>query len=272
MQTAPDRERAAVRTVELAESTEPVPDSLRPWLTELGRIPLVRDLSEPFTHVPHTATTIVLRAEAGGRREALVLGPRTRATYSVAEAPASCVRLRLAPGAAEPMLGVTAGELTDRVVRLADLPGPVRELADDLGELPYDEILAFLEDELPQRLSESATQRAHRVLLGEAAAALAEPTGRPIPALAADLAVSERQLRNLFSAGIGLSPKHFARIGRVRQILAYAGNTPWSRVAADNGYYDQSHLTADFRTLMGVPPGKFFRGRLPAATPCQVTA
>ncbi|WP_221639214.1 AraC family transcriptional regulator [Nocardia bhagyanarayanae] len=272
MQTAPAPARAAVRTVELAESTERTPASLRPWLTELGRIPLVRELSEPFAHIPHTATTIVLRAEAGGRREALVLGPRTRATYSVAKAPASCVRLRLAPGAANPMLGVAASELTDRVVRLADLPGPAGELADALGELPHEEILAFLEDELPQRLSENPTQRAHRGLLTEAAAALAEPSGRSIPAVAADLAVSERQLRNLFSAGIGLSPKHFARIGRVRQILAYAGDTPWSRIAADNGYYDQSHLTADFRTLMGVPPAKFFRGHLPAPTPCQAPA
>ncbi|WP_431957508.1 helix-turn-helix domain-containing protein [Nocardia lijiangensis] len=265
MQTTP------VRTAERLESTEHAPESLRPWLTELGRIPLVRDLSEPFTHIPHTATTIVLRTEESGRREALVLGPRTRATYSAAKTPASCVRLRLAPGAAHPMLGVAASELTDRAVRLADLPGPAAGLAGALAELPHDDILAFLEDELPQRLSEDATQRAHRGLLAKAATALAEPAGRPIPALAADLAVSERQLRNLFSAGIGLSPKHFARIGRVRQILAYTGNTPWARIAADNGYYDQSHLTADFRTLMGVPPGKFFRGHLPAATPCQST-
>ncbi|WP_435592200.1 helix-turn-helix domain-containing protein [Nocardia sp. bgisy118] len=264
MQTTP------VRTAERLESTERAPESLRPWLTELGRIPLVRDLSEPFAHIPHTATTIVLRTEQAGRREALVLGPRTRATYSAAKAPASCVRLRLAPGAAHPMLGVAASELTDRAVRLADLPGPAAELADALADLPHDDVLAFLEDELPQRLSEDATQRAHRDLLAKAAVALAEPAGRPIPALAADLAVSERQLRNLFSSGIGLSPKHFARIDRVRQVLAHAGISPWSRIAADNGYYDQSHLTADFRTLMGVPPGKFFRGHLPAATPCQV--
>lgn len=28
-------------------------------------------------------------------------------------------------------------------------------------------------------------------------------------------------------------------------------------------------MTADFRTLMGVPPTAFFSGRLPRATPCR---
>ncbi|MFC3432819.1 helix-turn-helix domain-containing protein [Nocardia seriolae] len=92
---------------------------------------------------------------------------------------------------------------------------------------------------------------------------------RPITDLAATLAVSERQLRNLFTAGIGVSSQHYARITRIRQVLATAGNTPWSHLAAAGGFYDQSHLTADFRSLMGVPPTAYFRGDIPAPTPCQ---
>lgn len=30
-------------------------------------------------------------------------------------------------------------------------------------------------------------------------------------------------------------------------------------------------MTADFRTLMGVPPTSFFTGKLPAARPCQAS-
>ncbi|GAD84942.1 helix-turn-helix domain-containing protein [Nocardia asteroides] len=107
-------------------------------------------------------------------------------------------------------------------------------------------------------------------MLREAITALSADSAPAIPDLAARLAVSERQLRSVFAGGIGLSPKHFARIDRVRRVLAYAGDTPWSHLAADTGYYDQSHLTADFRALMGVPPAAYLHGRLPAPTSCRV--
>ncbi|WP_330257558.1 helix-turn-helix domain-containing protein [Nocardia sp. NBC_00565] len=254
-------------TTDLIESTVPAPESLRSWITELGCIPRVTDVSTPFTHVPHAGTTIVLPTDMD-RRDALVLGPQTRASYAMAEKPAGCARLRLAPGATYQLLGVSAADLADRVVRLADLPGVAADLVNELAALPTEELLPFLEEVLPQRISEESTQRAHRELLRDAVAAI--PTAPTIQGLAAGLAVSERQLRNLFSTGIGISPKHFARISRVRRVLTNAGNAPWSHLAATNGYFDQSHMTADFRTLMGVAPTSFLRGDLPAATPCQV--
>lgn len=94
-------------------------------------------------------------------------------------------------------------------------------------------------------------------------------TPAPVREVARELAVSERQLRNLFADGVGVSPKHYARIDRLRHVLTHAASAPWAELAAATGYYDQSHMTADFRTLMGVPPGAFFTGRLPRATPCQ---
>jgi AraC-like DNA-binding protein len=42
----------------------------------------------------------------------------------------------------------------------------------------------------------------------------------------------------------------------------------WSHLAEATGYYDQSHLTAEFRAMMGVPPTAFFAGRLPSLQPC----
>ncbi|WP_405159622.1 helix-turn-helix domain-containing protein [Nocardia sp. NBC_01499] len=277
---------APVVTADLVETTVPAPESLRPWFTELGRIPTVRDLAESFAHIPQAATTIVLRTQESGPREALVIGPQTKALYSHPNKPASCLRLRLAHGAARPLLGVPAALLTDRVIRLADLPGVAADLAGELIELNADEIFDFLEGALPQRISENATRRAHRDVLSSAVAALsAAPNGRSMRALAGDLAVSERQLRNLFTAGIGVSPKHFARIDRVRRIVAqarctpsahipegtcdYAPTTSLARLAADNGYFDQSHMTADFRTLMGVPPSSFLRGAVPTPSPCR---
>ncbi|MFJ8018864.1 hypothetical protein [Streptomyces sp. NPDC096311] len=39
-------------------------------------------------------------------------------------------------------------------------------------------------------------------------------------------------------------------------------------IAATAGYYDQSHMTAEFRHFMGVPAAAFTAGRRLAPTPC----
>ena len=82
--------------------------------------------------------------------------------------------------------------------------------------------------------------------------------------------MSERHLRNLFSDCIGLSPKHLQRIARVRRVLAHghSSTSRWAHLAVTVGYYDQSHMTAEFRTMMGVPPAAFFAGHLPPPQPC----
>ncbi|MGY2029014.1 helix-turn-helix domain-containing protein [Nocardia gipuzkoensis] len=270
--------RPPVVTDDLIEVSEPAPESLRPWLAEFGRIPTVLDLSEPFAHFPQTATTIVLRAEhgdvgarrdSGDTRVALVVGPQTKASYSRASKPAGCVRLRLAPGATPALLGVSAADLTDRVLRLDDLPGPVAQLATELVELEHDEVVPYLENELPRRIPDNPAQRGHRRLLATAVATITADHPLSVAELAARLSVSERQLRNLFTSGIGVSPKHFARIDRIRRVLSQAEDMTLADIATGTGYYDQSHMTADFRSLMGVPPTSFRRGEVPAPSPCR---
>ncbi|WP_327145149.1 helix-turn-helix domain-containing protein [Nocardia sp. NBC_01327] len=259
---------AAVQTADGFEESLPAPESLRPWIAEVGRIPVLTHVPTHFTHVPQAVTTLVLRTEPSGRRDALVVGPRTRATYAGAKEPAGCLRLRLAPGAVLPLFGVAATDLTNRVLRLVDMPGPAADLAREITGMDLDDVVPFLESTLPQVLSESATRREHRRLLDSAVAAI-DGDATPLRDVATRLAVSERQLRNLFTAGVGVSPKHYARITRVRQVIGAAGNTPWSDIAVATGYYDQSHLTADFRSLMGVTPDRFFKGKLPEPTACQ---
>ncbi|WP_218028277.1 helix-turn-helix domain-containing protein [Nocardia yamanashiensis] len=258
-------------TSERYERALPLPESLRPWITEIGHIPTLHELPPSFTHLPRAVTTIVLRTELSGRREALVLGPHTQATYAAPAEPAGCVRLRLAPGATHSVLGVPAAELTDRVHRLAELPGPAAALAGELLEFDSEDLLGFLEDALPQQLPDDPTRRDHRRLLESAVDALTTAPAS-ITALASELAISERQLRNLFTTGIGVSPKHFARITRVRQLLTAAADTPWADRATAAGYYDQSHFAADFRAIMGTTPGRFAKGHLPIPTPCRAIA
>ncbi|MEU4610385.1 helix-turn-helix domain-containing protein [Streptomyces umbrinus] len=278
-------------TNDVAERTLSAPDALRPWIDgiEIG-VPVDSGdgghggyghgggaSREPFTRVPDTATKVVVRVDENGHRDTLVVGPRTRATYHTSKRLASCVQVRLGPGTARPLLGVAAVELVGRVVRLGDLPGAsARQLADELRWLEGEDAVGRLMEVLPGRLAgdDDGAGRARREVLRAAVEALSTEAGRvpsPVRELARRLAVSERQLRNLFAEGVGVSPKHFARIGRVRHVLARGrgGEMGWAELAAATGYYDQSHMTADFRTLMGVPPRSFFTGRLPVAQPCE---
>lgn len=204
----------------------------------------------------------------------LVVGPRTRASYHQrAERRASCLELRLAPGTVRTLLGVPAVELVGLVGPLGGFPDRnARRLAHELRDLDPEEAVDRLAEALPSRLG-AGLDPARTALLRTGVEAMRVKAGRPpaqVASVARQLAVSERQLRKLFAEGVGVSPKHYARIDRVHHVLAHADTAPWAELAAASGYYDQSHMTADFRALMGVPPRSFFTGSLPRATPCRM--
>src|SRR5262245_34076426 len=72
----------------------------------------------------------------------------------------------------------------------------------------------------------------------------------------ADLAgIGERQLEREFNEVVGLTPKMFARILRFHSVFqSMESSSRWVDIAFDCGYYDQSHLIADFRQFAGTTP------------------
>lgn len=224
-----------------------VPAELRPWV---DGIDVTAARGAAVVDVPDHATTLVVRTVPGGGRSAMVLGPRTRAGYHLGEPGPSCVRIRLRAGRAKALLGRAVRDLVDRSVPVHDLPG-----------LDVDRLL---EDPVGALTAGLTGRPAGDDLVATAAELLASGN---VAATARRLHISERRLRTLFADGVGLSPKHFARIGRVRAVLS-ARQVRWADVAVAAGYYDQSHMTAEFRHLMGVPPAAFVAGRRPAAQPC----
>ncbi|WP_338135343.1 DUF6597 domain-containing transcriptional factor, partial [Streptomyces europaeiscabiei] len=130
----------------------PVPDALRPWFAgvEVGAASGDGDPRRPYTHLPDTAVKLVVRTGEDGDRTAMVVGPRTRASYHASERPVSCVRLRLEPGSARPLLGVPAVDLVGRVIRLDDFLTPgARHLADELRSVEPELIVPRLAELLP---------------------------------------------------------------------------------------------------------------------------
>jgi AraC-like DNA-binding protein len=227
----------------------------------------------PLVHVPDPATVLVWRITADGRCAVLVMGPRTHASYFDAKDVPLCLRLRIGPGAAPALLGVAAGEIVDRVVPLDELWGrPAHRLAEELAERADRPTLAVehLVAALRARVGATRVPAGSDDLVRAAAAGLSAGSGRP-PARVGEVArrvgVGERQLRTAFTTAVGVSPKRFARLSRVRSVVAGASRESWARLANDAGYYDQSHMTAEFREVMHVTPGAFVRRAFPTV-PC----
>jgi AraC-like DNA-binding protein len=87
--------------------------------------------------------------------------------------------------------------------------------------------------------------------------------------LAANLNVSRQHLALQFRERVGLSAKTFAMVCQFRHAHAAlrsldAGDVDWTRLAADCGYYDQSHLIHAFRQFADDTPASFHFSNTPA--------
>ena len=80
-----------------------------------------------------------------------------------------------------------------------------------------------------------------------------------LDALAATLGCSLRHLQRRFAVQVGIAPKLLARIRRFQRVFSAWRDDAGSlaRVAAECGYFDQSHLIRDFRELAGTAPAAF---------------
>jgi AraC-like DNA-binding protein len=232
--------------------------------------PLAREEQVSFLPTVSSSLVVVTTSEGAALRM-LVAGPTTAAKYKTYVPAPSFVQLRLEPWAARAAFGVPLHELVDRVVEIDEIWGRSgRELLHALAPLEgkAGPIVAKLEGALLRRL-DRAKPMADAGIVRHATRALGQDTGKAtgILALAERLGVGERALRQAFREHIGISPKRYARIARIRRVASRAGAAPWADLALDHGFYDQAHLNAEFRALLGVTPRDFLAGRLPFTAP-----
>ncbi|WP_437842329.1 helix-turn-helix domain-containing protein [Sorangium sp. So ce1153] len=211
--------------------------------------------------LPDGRTTLVFRVMEGGRRgDVTVAGPRTRALFKDATGVARAVMLQFKPGWSAPLLGVAASALTDRNVPLEDIWGRSG------GDLCLDLLAARSVPEVLDRLSRAIALRTHQTSepasarLARRAVRLLEGDEVRVESVAERLGVTARHLRRAFTESVGIGPKEFARTVRLQRAVRMAATSrDWARIAADAGYYDQAHLIADFRELVGLTPGAFLK-------------
>jgi AraC-like DNA-binding protein len=74
------------------------------------------------------------------------------------------------------------------------------------------------------------------------------------------IGLSQRRLAQIFHEQIGVSPKTFHRVRRFQHTLQHlrgVRRVDWAELALECGYYDQAHLSHDFREIAGMTPSAY---------------
>jgi AraC-like DNA-binding protein len=175
------------------------------------------------------------------------------------------VQIALTPRGSRALLGLPAAALAQGVWPLEDIVGRRgHELAGRLAGAPdlaararvVDTVLAgWLAGEDCPRVVDAAWRR------------LAGCAGRvPVTRVAQDLGLGRRQLGQLVRAELGLAPKTVARIfrfGEARSCLRSGRTASLAQTAVACGYFDQAHLSNDWKQLAGCTPGQWLAEELP---------
>lgn len=167
--------------------------------------------------------------------------------------------VRLRPAGAFALFGVPLHEFTGSTANLQDLIGrQARRLAERLDEARSDrDRFLLLERWITDRLDgRTSTDPCVAYAVSEI-----ERTGgmAPVHTILDRIDASPKRFTGLFEAQVGVKPKLFSRIVRFRRLTAAlrAGDGSLGQTALAHGYYDQSHMNADFREFAGMPPGQF---------------
>lgn len=206
------------------------------------------------------APLYVLDGEGGAARAldpCLVGGVRSRFYARELLAPSASVGAVLRPGGARALLGAPADAFAERHSALEDVWGlAARGWRDAIAACATPQArLDLFEAALLERLSPAAAPQP-----GIAAALAAVASGAGIAQAAALSGVSHRHFIVQVREAVGLTPKTYARVLRLRRALALAATAPrpaWAAIAAGAGYSDQSHFSREFLAMTGVTPGAY---------------
>lgn len=192
----------------------------------------------------------------------LAVGTMTRPLSLRAAEPQTFVGVRFWPGRALPFLGVPASEITDLRVDIGEVWPRAEASLEDLPATGLNELLAGFETLLLRRLSTSPP--VDRAVDGAVRAILRAGGNLSIASLAPALGVTRQHLARAFATHVGVPPKMFARVARVRRVLAkarVAAHVDWAVLALETGYYDQAHLAGEVRELTGRTPTEWLVSR-----------
>lgn len=219
----------------------------RYWIVS-WEVPPGRESS--ITLLPHPCVNVVLDQ---GRLTVHGVG-RDRFTYSY-RGVGGVFGIKFRPGAFHPFLGGPMVDLTDTVLPAEQIWGPAAaDLTERMVAAP-DRRIALVEEFLRERLPPPDP---HVELVQTVVAALLhDRTIARVDDVTEMFNINPRTLQRLFQRYVGVSPKWVLRRYRLHEaaaVLAREQQRPWAEVAAELGYFDQSHFIRDFTAAIGMTP------------------
>jgi AraC-like DNA-binding protein len=211
-----------------------------------GRVELVFHYGGPFWR--HDASGGAVKQPVS-----LLVGQMVEPVVLAPDGVAGVAAIRLRPAASRTLLGFSLQEVSGRFVDLELIFPSVRQLRERLADAPTDvERIRALED----WLTAMTCQTPRRHIEGAVGAILQSGGRTSIDSLAALAGTSLRQMERQFQEDVGLTPKTFSRIVRLQAALRRVRQgRALTEVALACGFYDQAHMTRDFRELASMSPG-----------------
>jgi AraC-like DNA-binding protein len=201
-------------------------------------------------------------------------GARTYGTAAFSGARSSCftidcnqqervVGVQFAAGGAFPFFCMPMSELEDASFDTSDLWGAeagwVRErvLAAPTPRAMLEVLAARLEERL--RIGSRLGNLHPAVVYMAGELDICDAPGR-VHRVTEKIGMSQRRVGQLFHEQVGVSPKTFHRVRRFQHTLTRlrgVRRVDWADVAVACGYYDQAHLSNDFRQIAGMTPSAY---------------
>jgi len=171
------------------------------------------------------------------------------------------------PWTPQRLFGIPAWQLNDVAI---DLEAATRDLAfrqlnEQVGNAQdMNAISALLDDFFIKKLNESVTNNS---FLEFAVRQIFSTDGTiSIDQLTQHVHASRRYVEKVFKEKIGMSPKQYAQIIRVKKTSMYLldprSNLNLREIVHKLDYYDQSHLLKDFKAVMGQSPTAFLKRQI----------
>ncbi|TQF13182.1 helix-turn-helix transcriptional regulator [Myxococcus llanfairpwllgwyngyllgogerychwyrndrobwllllantysiliogogogochensis] len=192
----------------------------------------------------------------GAEPRLTVVGPMERFALVDLEPGSVNLGIRLRPGWALALLGVSPRELRNLNVPVEECAPVFRALQQRLSSCrSLTHAMALLREELSIR--NASPRYIPRARTTHALQCIQSSAGQVrMSSLARTLGISERTLHRDILEEAGVAPKLLARVLRFQRALARlrTGEQDLSTLALDCGYADQSHFTREVRELAGVSP------------------
>lgn len=232
-------------------------------------------------HLPAACAEIVFNLGPTGRhlvsaretrpstshRAAWVTGPHTDLML-IAKEIVDCevVGIRLRPDAIPAVLGVPAAELSGRMIDLDAFWGSdVERIRECLYASPAPASrAAIVEAEILRRTH--ATLSPDQAAIRAIRASIDGIRGSSVGRIADRFGLSHRRVIELFDHHVGLKPKRYQQVQRVRAVMRAVVERRRCSLAAlafELGYTDQAHLANEFRRLTGLTVSGYLSHRSP---------